>query len=73
MQLPIPRCTQVVIHGGSDPVVPADFSRSYFEHKRANDEDVRLIEIPAADHFDLIDPRSAAWTTVETAIAELAA
>jgi hypothetical protein len=31
-------------------------------------EDVRLAEIPGADHFDLIDPRSAAWKQVEQAV-----
>jgi acetyl esterase/lipase len=74
MRLSIPRAQQWLIHGSVDDVVPVDFSREYVasKQKQAAKEkaDVRLLEIPGASHFDLIDPRTAAWkqvaATVET-------
>ena len=59
---------QWIIHGSKDDVVPPDFSRMYAGKKKAAGENVRLIEIEGADHFDLIDPRSAAWPQVEKAV-----
>jgi acetyl esterase/lipase len=68
MRLPIPRAHQVLIHGLSDDEVPTDFSHTYVVEKRKKGEDVLLVTIPKADHFDLIDPRSAAWPIVEAAV-----
>jgi acetyl esterase/lipase len=48
-----PVCPVVLIHGTADDVVPIELSRSY--------QDGRLIEIPGGDHFDLIDPQTAAF------------
>jgi pimeloyl-ACP methyl ester carboxylesterase len=71
VKLPIPEAEQWIIHGGQDTVVPADFSRSYCEGKRNRGEDVALLEILKADHYDLIDPRSPAWPAVEEVILRL--
>jgi acetyl esterase/lipase len=71
VNLPIPQAEQWIIHGTQDNVVPVDFGRFYGERKRNRGEDVALLEISKADHFDLIDPRSAAWPTVESAILRL--
>jgi fermentation-respiration switch protein FrsA (DUF1100 family) len=60
-----------LIHGGKDDVVPPSFSREYVNAKRAKGEDVRLVEIALADHFDLIDPRSEAWNQVEMTVTRL--
>jgi acetyl esterase/lipase len=60
---------QVVIHGSADDIVPFEFSREYAEVKKR--ENVYLIEIAGAGHFDLIDPRSSAWKEVESAVLEL--
>lgn len=66
---------QWLIHGSADDVVPVDFSRDYVaaKHRRSGKEkeDVHLLEIPGAGHFDVIDPRSAAWKTVEDAVLDL--
>lgn len=62
---------QHLIHGLSDDIVPAELSRDYVEKKNKQHEKVHLHEIPGADHFDLINPRSAAWTTVLAVIAHL--
>lgn len=64
MRLKIPQAQQVLIHGVNDDVVPLDFARRYAEAKLKQGEQVRLIEVPSAGHFELIDPRSAAWAVV---------
>jgi acetyl esterase/lipase len=73
MRLSIPRARQLLLHGTLDDTVPADFSRRYVETKKKSHEDVRLVEIPKADHYDLIDPRSTAWEEVEAAVSGLLA
>lgn len=69
MRLSIAQARQWLIHGTADEVVPPAFSRDYVAHKQKRapkgKEDAYLLEIAAADHFDLIDPHSAAWSQVE--------
>jgi len=69
MRLAAGKAKQILAHGTKDDIVPPDFSRRYVEKKGGGD--VRLVEIAGADHFDLIDPRSAAWKQVEAAASEL--
>jgi acetyl esterase/lipase len=75
MQISIPQARQWLIHGAADDVVPSAFSRDYVaaKQKRAGKEieEVHLLEIAAADHYDLIDPRSAAWKQVEQTVLQL--
>jgi acetyl esterase/lipase len=71
MQLSIKKARQILICGTKDDVVPPSFSKKYAEAKHAKGEDVKLIEIADADHFDVIDPRSDAWKRVEGAVSEL--
>jgi acetyl esterase/lipase len=61
---------QSIIHGKRDDVVPPEFAASYVAKKRTAKERVELIT-PDADHFDVIDPLSAAWPAVERAILAL--
>jgi acetyl esterase/lipase len=69
MLLSIANARQWLIHGTADDVVPPPFSRDYVALKQRqsgkNPENAHLLEIPAADHFDLIDPNSKAWKRVE--------
>lgn len=62
------KAEQWVIHGVNDDVVPADFSRKYFEQKTRKGEKVHLLEIEKAGHFELIDPHSTAWPRIEQAL-----
>ncbi len=71
MRLPIQKASQVLLHGTHDDIVPPAFSRDYVEEKKKKGEHVTLIEIPQADHFDLIDPHSKAWPLIEKAVADL--
>jgi acetyl esterase/lipase len=65
MQISIPKATQWLIHGLADDVVPASYSRSYVQQKKQKGEDVHLLEVAQAGHYDLIDPHSVAWAKVE--------
>jgi acetyl esterase/lipase len=69
MKLAIPH-RQWLVHGGEDDTVPPAFSRDYFGAKQNMKEDVRLVEISGAGHFEVVDPRSAAWKDVERAVTE---
>lgn len=55
---------QHLFHGLRDDIVPAALSRGYVDKKRIQKENVHLHELSGADHFDLINPSSAAWSSV---------
>ncbi len=67
MKIPI-KTKQWLVHGSADDIVPPSFSRDYVEAKRKKNERVELVEIAEAGHFDLVDPRSAAWKEVERVV-----
>jgi len=75
MQLSIPQARQWLIHGSSDDIVPPEFSRNYVAAKQKRmgklKEDVNLLEIKGAGHFDVIDPRTEAWKRVEQTVLDL--
>jgi acetyl esterase/lipase len=77
LQLSLPQARQWLIHGSADDIVPANISRDYVAAKQKRTgklkEDANLLEITGAGHFDLIDPRTAAWKEVERAVLELLA
>ncbi len=77
MQLSIPQARQWLIHGSVDGTVPCDFSREYVatkgKHTGTGTEDVHLLEVDGASHFDLIDPRSTAWEKVTETVRTLTA
>jgi acetyl esterase/lipase len=62
-RLPPPSAPVVVLHGRDDEKVPAQLSQRYATHA-----DVHLRLLDGVGHFDLIDPRSAAWPGVLAAI-----
>jgi len=65
------RVRQRVIHGDRDDVVPLAMSRGYVEAARKAGDDCTLTEPAGAGHFELIDPRTAAWGQVRDAIVKL--
>jgi acetyl esterase/lipase len=75
MQLSIPQARQRLIHGSIDDTVPPEFSRDYVAAKQKltdnKREDVRLVSIAGAGHYDLIDPRTAAWKEVAGTVSDL--
>jgi acetyl esterase/lipase len=62
-----------IVHGTADDRVPCEMSRSYAAWARSAGDDTLLTELPGGGHFDVIDPRSAAWPTVLAAFRSLAA
>jgi pimeloyl-ACP methyl ester carboxylesterase len=61
-----PAAPVTVVHGDRDIRVPITMSRGYRMPPGS-----RLVEVPGADHFALIDPASAAWPAVVHALDEL--
>jgi pimeloyl-ACP methyl ester carboxylesterase len=68
MELKIPQARQCLIHGADDDTVPVEFSREYVADKKKSGEQVELIEIPRCGHFELIDPESAPFKQVTSAV-----
>jgi acetyl esterase/lipase len=61
---------QILVHGIDDDRVPIEHARAYAARATAAGDDCRLLELHA-DHFDVIDPRSAAWPAVRDAAGQL--
>jgi acetyl esterase/lipase len=55
---------QRLVHGTADSVVPFELSQRFVKASSNS----KLIPVPGAGHFDLIDPRSRVWPTVQRAI-----
>jgi pimeloyl-ACP methyl ester carboxylesterase len=65
-------CPVRLVHGSLDDAVPPAMSRGYAALGRAAGDDTRLVELPGASHFDVIDPLSPAWSQVIAAFNDLA-
>ncbi|QMU74910.1 alpha/beta hydrolase [Streptacidiphilus sp. PB12-B1b] len=57
-----------LLHGVEDVTVPPEVSRDYAARAGRAGDPVELVELPALEHFALIDPDSAAWPTLLAAI-----
>jgi len=55
---------QLLVHGGRDDLVPPSQSRDYAAAARAAGDPVDLVELPDADHFDVIEAGDPAWAAV---------
>jgi len=62
---------QRLVHGTADDIVPMELSRRYEDRARAKGDDCRLIPLPAAGHFELIDPRTKEFPIVRDAVTHL--
>lgn len=51
----------VLVHGAADDVVPIDQSRRYAAAATAAGDPVTLVELPGADHMELVSPEDPAW------------
>ncbi len=60
-----------VIHGAADDVVPISMSREFVAAAKKAGDNAALIELKGTGHFELIDPRSDAWTWVHGAASSL--
>jgi acetyl esterase/lipase len=62
---------QRLLHGANDDIVPIEISRQYAKAAAAAGDDARLIELPDAGHFELIDPRARDWPMIERTVQDL--
>lgn len=63
---------QKIIQGEADTIIPPAMATDYLEAaKRKHDGDVELISLKDADHFHIVDPKSAAWAAVLQAATSL--
>jgi acetyl esterase/lipase len=59
---------QVLIHAVDDNVVPVSQTSRYAAAASSAGDDVAVVELASGGHFDLIDPRTAAGSTVVSAV-----
>jgi acetyl esterase/lipase len=62
---------QRLVVGDDDFIMPERARDAYVARARASDDEVDLIVIPDAGHFEVIAPTTAAWPRVREAILEL--
>ncbi len=56
---------QKIIQGEADTTIPPAMATEYLEAaKKKGDANVELISLKEADHFQIVDPKSAAWAAV---------
>jgi dipeptidyl aminopeptidase/acylaminoacyl peptidase len=65
------RLPQRLIHGAGDDIVPLELSRRYEAAATEKGDDCRLIALPGAGHFALIDPRTKEFPVVRDALLAL--
>jgi acetyl esterase/lipase len=62
---------QIVVHGAQDDIVPIAISEAYVQQAQAQGDDCRLERLPAAGHFEVIDPLTPEWDVVQKAVERL--
>jgi acetyl esterase/lipase len=62
---------QVLLHGTRDTTVPEELSLRYQAEAKRLGDDSRFVPLEGADHFELIDPKSAEWPRVVDAVTTL--
>lgn len=62
---------QFLVQGAQDTIVPPQLASLYAEKARKQGDQVTVIPISHADHFDVVDPQSQAWPTIRTLVQQL--
>jgi dipeptidyl aminopeptidase/acylaminoacyl peptidase len=60
-----------LVHGDADETVPIEIAERFEAAARSAGDDCRLIRLPGAGHFEVVDPRAREWAQVERTIREL--
>lgn len=66
-QLPL-RVKQVIVQGDSDRIIPTTMATDYVEKARQKGDDVQLLLLEKAGHFEVVDPQAPAWGKVKEAV-----
>lgn len=61
----------LLVHGDADDRVPVQQSREHAARAAAAGDECRLLELPGVGHFEVIDPRSAAWAAAAEQLASM--
>ena len=59
---------QVLIIGAQDTIVRPEHNRTFAETAKRSGDDVQLLVLEGAAHFDVIAPNSTTWPTIEAAV-----
>lgn len=59
---------QLLIQGSADGQIPPDLPRRWAELAGRHGDAVAVAIVPGADHFDVVDPESAAWPVVKAGL-----
>jgi acetyl esterase/lipase len=62
------RIPRILIHGEDDEDVPVELSERYLRAARRAGDDAGLLILPAAGHFEPVDPRTPVWQRVVEAV-----
>ncbi len=62
---------RILVHGTKDETVPLSISEEFCEKRRHDIGVVSEARVSGAKHFDLVDPESNAWKTVQAAVDSL--
>ncbi|MDE3075355.1 MAG: alpha/beta hydrolase [Chloroflexota bacterium] len=59
---------QLLVHGTADNNVPFEIGQRYFEAAKKAGDEIELLPIEGAGHFDVFDTRTEAWKQIKPAI-----
>jgi acetyl esterase/lipase len=59
---------QILIFGADDNIVPAQYAEAYVQAAKAKGDNVSVMVVPDAGHFELIAPNSVAWASIKAAL-----
>jgi acetyl esterase/lipase len=62
---------QVLIQGADDDQIPAELPGRWADMAHRQGDSVTVKILPAADHFDVIDPQSKAWPIVQDTVLKM--
>ena len=69
LPLGVPTC---IVHGMADTSVPFDMAEAYVARARVIGDDVALVALENTDHFEPVDPETAAFGVVRRVVHDLA-
>ncbi len=60
-----------LVHGDADATVPIEIAQRFQQAAAGAGDDCRLVTLPGAGHFEVVDPRAAEWPAIVRTIGEL--
>ena len=59
---------QTLVQGSDDDQIPPELPKRWAEESRRQGDTVQVQILPGADHFDVVDPESKVWPSVQKAL-----